>query len=227
VETSLLEQELAPLNAQIEQVKKNLTQLEDELRAVEAELGKFSAARQRIDALRELCNAFDKLDELKAGELFWKGVPGSEEAAGHLKRARDRIAGFEKRIQGFLEIEASVQDQIKQQNDELEILYDDVNEAYERDELRKGEFVLEREISSVPYREMVMPWTKQVESERRIRRSVLLALLLCFLLGVLIPMINVPIPDPQIEPVVIPERLAMLVKNMPTAPARPNTTQDH
>lgn len=223
METSLLEQELAPLNTQIGQVQKTLTTLEGELRAVEAELGKFSAARQRIDALRELCNAFDKLDVLRAGDLFWKGVPGSEGSAEHLKRARDRIAGFEKRIQGFIETEASLQDQIKQQNDELEILYEEVNDAHERDELRKGEFVLEREMSSEPYRELVMPWTKQIESEKRFRRAVFVALLLCFFFGWLIPQVNVPIPDPEIEPVVIPERLAMLVKNIPTAPAKPKT----
>jgi septal ring factor EnvC (AmiA/AmiB activator) len=74
VNTSLLAEELAPLDAQIEKTRNDREALENQLGAVEAELEKFSAARQRIEALREVCNAFDKLEELQAGELFWKGI---------------------------------------------------------------------------------------------------------------------------------------------------------
>ncbi|MDH3964371.1 MAG: hypothetical protein OEV25_13250, partial [Deltaproteobacteria bacterium] len=72
--TSLLEQELAPLNAQIEQARQKREMLEDELRVVEAELETFSADRQRFDALRDVCNALDKLGQLKADKLFWEGI---------------------------------------------------------------------------------------------------------------------------------------------------------
>ena len=80
--TSILEEELAPLNAQIEQARQKCEALEGELRVVEAELKTFSADRQRFDALRDVCNAFDKLKELEADEFFWEGIPESEDATG-------------------------------------------------------------------------------------------------------------------------------------------------
>ena len=60
VNTSLLAQELAPLNAQIDLVRQKHERLAGELRVVEAELETFSADKQRYDALKDVCNAFDK-----------------------------------------------------------------------------------------------------------------------------------------------------------------------
>ena len=96
--TSLLEQELAPLNAQIEQIREKREMLKEQLGVVAAELEKFSAARQRFDALQDVCDALDKLVELKAVELFWQGIPGEADAAGHLERIRSRVDLFEQKI---------------------------------------------------------------------------------------------------------------------------------
>lgn len=217
--TSILSQELAPLNAQIGKASSQLGLLEEQMRAVEAELEKFAAAKLRFDALRDVCDALDKLGALKADELFWKGIPGVEGANGHLERVRSRVARFDAQISKILEKQSSVQTQIDRKRDELECLYDEVRDAYEREERRKEEFVVEREISPTPLREMIMPWTKEAESERRFRRALLVALLLCFLFGGLIPMITVPMRDRSVEVIEIPERIAMLVKQEPPKPA--------
>jgi len=218
VNTSLLAEELAPLNAQIEQIRQERETLESELRGVETELEKFSADRQRFDALRDVCSALDKLGELKADELFWEGIPEAKDAAGHLERARSRVARFEGEIGVVLEKQASLRAQIDQCLDQLEILYEEVRDAHDREERRKEEFAIEREISSVPYRAMIMPWTKEAESESRFRRAVLAALLICFAFGSLIPLIEVPIPDRSIAVVEIPERFAKLLKKEPAEP---------
>jgi hypothetical protein len=194
--------------------------LEGKLRVVEAELEKFSADRQRFDALREVCDALDKLGEMKADELFWEGVQGAKDAAGHVERIRGRVAGFEGEIRGILEKQTSLHEEINQCLDELDMLHEEVNDAYDREERRKEEFVIEREISPVPYREMIMPWTKEAESERRLRRAVLLALLVCFVFGSPIPLIKVPIPDRSVDVVKIPERFVKLVKKEPPRPAK-------
>jgi outer membrane biosynthesis protein TonB len=219
VNTSILVQELAPLNAQIEQVRQKREALEGELRVVEAGLETFSADRQRFDALRDVCNALDKLGGLKANELFWGGIPETADAARHVERVRGRIASFEAEISGFLEKQASIQEQINQCLDELDILYEEVQGAHDREERRKEEFVIEREISPVPYRAMIMPWTKEAESEKRFRRAVLVALLICFVFGSLIPLVRVPIPDRSVAMVEIPKRLARLVKKELPTPA--------
>jgi len=102
---------------------------------------------------------------------------------------------------------------------ELDVLYEDVRDAYEREERRKEEFVIEREISAIPFRAVIMPWTKNAETERYFRRAVLVALLFCFFFGSLIPMIELPVVDRSVEVVEIPERLAKLVKKEPLIPA--------
>jgi hypothetical protein len=218
----MLAQELAPLEALIAQARQRKEGLEGEMRAVEAELETFSVERERFDALRDVCNALDKLGELKADELFWEGVEGARDALGHVERARSRVARFEGEISGILEKQASLQGRINQCLDELSILYEEVRDAYDREERRKEEFVIEREISPVPYRETIMPWTGEAESERRLRRAVLAALLICFVLGAPISLIKVPIPDRSVAVAEIPERLVKLVrKELPKpAPAR-------
>ena len=80
MDTTLLAEELAPLHEQMAHTREKLEVLQNELRAVEAELEKFSSDRQRIDALEAVCTALNKLSELKAEELFWKGLNADQSA---------------------------------------------------------------------------------------------------------------------------------------------------
>jgi len=201
---------MALLNAQIEHIQKKCKALEDKLRVVETELEKLSIASQKIDALTDVCNALDKLGELNAGAFFWKEIPGDTD--GYLEQARGRIVRFEDKNRRVLEKQESLKSQINQQLDELDYLHEEVRDVQVREESSKKEFVVERVISSVPYRKMIMPWDKEAESEKRFRIAVLVALLICFLLGGLIPMVNIPIPDRTAEVTKIPDRLARLVK---------------
>ena len=207
-----------PLNAEIQRIEGQCEALAGQLRAVETELEGFAAERQRFDALRDVCKAFDRLGELQAETLFWDGMAPAEDTAAHLQRVRDRVARFEGEISGFLEKQASLREQIERHTGELDFLYEEVRDAYDREERRKEEFVIERDVSSVPHRAMIMPWTREAESEKRFRRAVLVALLVCFICGAVFQMISVPIPDRSVAVVEIPERLAKLVKNEPPKP---------
>jgi outer membrane biosynthesis protein TonB len=213
----MLAEELAQLNAQIEQVRQKHEALEGELRVVEAELETFSADRQRFDALREVCNALDKLGDLKADELFWEGVAETQNVAGHLERARSRVTRFEGEISGILEKQASLQGQINRCLDELDILYEEVRDAYAREARREEEYVIEREISSVPNRSMIMPWTKEAESERRFRRALLVAFSFYIVFGSVISLWKLP---PPVRPAVavVPERLVSMLRKLPPKP---------
>ena len=206
MDKSLLEQELAPLNAQIEQVRGTLTELEAEMRAAEAELETFSVDRLRFDALREACNVLERLDELEAGQLFW-----GEDSAGHLARLRSRVASFDKQIGGVLEKQAHLKAQANQRLDELDYLYDEVRNAHARDERREEEFVIDRELSPVPEHPLVMPWSHDGESERRYRRAMATAMCLSLLLSIIVRLVILPVP---VRPIVaeVPERLAMMVR---------------
>ena len=215
--TSILIDELEHLEAQIEQVRQKQGALEGELRVVEAELETFSADRQRFDALREVCTALDKLKELKAGELFWEGIVEAQDAAGHLERARSRVARFDGEISGILEKRTALQGQIDRCLNELEILAEEVRDAYAREQRRQEEYIIEREISFVPNRSMSMPWTKETESERRFRRALLAAFLFFFVFGSVILLWKLP---PPVRPMVavVPERLVSVLRKEPPKP---------
>ncbi|MGE5750514.1 MAG: hypothetical protein ACM30F_00095, partial [Nitrospirota bacterium] len=215
--TSILEEELSQIDVQIGQVQKNRETLEGELRIVEAELETFSADRQRIDALRDVCAALDKLAGLKADELFWAGVSDTQDIAGHVERAKGRISVFEGEISGILEKQASLQGQINQCLYELDSLQEEVRDAYEREERREEEYHIDREISPVPNHSMAMPWTKESESERRFRRLLLIAMVFYFVFGTVIRLWVLP---PQERPVVavVPERLVSMLRKLPPKP---------
>jgi hypothetical protein len=215
VNTSILSQELEPLNARIGQVREKLEALEGELRVAEAELETFSAERERFDALQDVCTALDTLEELGAAGLFWEGAPVPVDAAGHREVLRERIDRFEGEIRGARERHESLQGSIGRVHEELDGLYDEVRQAYAREERRLDEFLIEREISAVPFRQAIMPWSGEDESERRFRRFMMAALFWSAVIGTLIPLVNLPIPDRSAVVVEIPERLAMLVKEPP------------
>jgi hypothetical protein len=211
VNTSLLEQELAPLNARIEQVRGELSGLEGEMRAAEAELETFAADRGRFDALRDACNVLERLDALDAGRLFWGEVAQFKDPSGHLAGVRSRIAVFDQQIGGVLERQARLKAQANQHLDELDCLDDEVYNAYARDERREDELVVDREISAVPDHPLVMPWSHDGEVERRYRRTMLVAMCLSLLLMIVVRLVVLPV---LVRPVVaeIPERLAMMVR---------------
>lgn len=221
VNTTLLEEELAPLNAQIEETLKHCAAFKDKLRVVEEALSKFSTERQKIDALGEVHSALTKLKELKAEDLFWEGLVGNDGAEEHLNRVNERVNNFEVKIKKILDKQALLQKQVDQRLDDLDDLYELARDAHEREERRLEEFVIEREISDIPFRVMIMPWTKNAESERRFRRFVLAALVICFIFGAIFQMVTIPIPEHEVAVVKIPERLAKLVKKEPPKPMPP------
>jgi outer membrane biosynthesis protein TonB len=215
--TSILEEELEQLDVRIGQVWQKRVALESELRAVEAELETFSADRQRFDALRDVCNALDKLEGLTAGELFWAGIADEQNAARQVKRARNRIALFEGDISGILEKQASLQGDVNRCIDELAILQEEVRDAYEREERREEEYFVDREISPVPNHSMAMPGTKESESEKRFRRFLVVAMTFYVVFGAIIRLWVLPAPErPAVA--VVPERLVSMLKKEPPKP---------
>jgi hypothetical protein len=216
----MLADELAQLNAQIEQVRQKHEALEGELCIVDAELETFSADRQRFDALRDVCSALDKLGELKADGLFWEGVAEAQNVAGHLERARNRVASFEGEISGILEKQASLQGQINRCLYELDILDEEVRDAHARDERRQDEYVVEREISPVFSYASI-----EAESERRYRRAMLVAFLFFLCFGTLMGLWKLP---PLVRPVVavVPQRLVSMLRKEPPKPEPPRPKEE-
>jgi hypothetical protein len=66
---------------------------------------------------------------------------------------------------------------------------------------------------------MIMPWTRETESEKRFRRYASIALLLCLFLSTSIALIKLPALRPP-PLVVVPERLVSLLKKEPPKPVK-------
>ncbi len=209
-----MSQELEALNAQIEEVQNQIVKLDTDLRVVESEYESFALEKQCFDTLRETCDALDKLGSLGADSLFW----GKTDGSGHKKRIRERIATFEDETRGVLDRRQDLQGQIEQCNYQLDDLFEELWEARALEEERQEEFVIVREMSPMPYRPMLMPWSKNIESEKRFRRSLSVSMFWSLLLAILIHLVTVPIPDRTAMVVEIPARFAMLLKENPPVP---------
>ncbi len=226
--TSLLYEELAPLNAQIEAVQVRLKDLEADLHVIDANLQTHLAEKQRFEALREVCDALDHLGKLEANSLFWGELPKIADTTGFLQTLRERIKDFEVQTSGVEAERDAVRENIEHCLIELEDLDEEVHQAYAREERRLDEFVVERELTPITFAPMTMPWNVEIQSERRFRKVLLVSLFWCVTFGSIIPMVVLPVIDRTVEMVEIPERLATLVKNEPILPepVLPKTLED-
>ena len=104
----------------------------------------------------------------------------------------------------------------------VNLLNEEIVELEEYAEEARHEFIIEREMEKLPFRPMVMPWADHEEDKKRMRKSLAASLLVAMLLGLLIPLFDIPVPD-RVEPVEIPERMAQLIveKKPPPPPPPP------
>ncbi len=218
-----ISQEQQALHALIAEAETNLSALQERLRAVETELESVAPEKEQYQLLASICDSLDRLHELEAGALFWGDTPsvGNEQ----LERVRRSIAQFSNSIEGHERSRKQLEQGIHEQSWELEALNEELAEQKEKERLRLDEFVIEREMSELPYRPTAMPWSKQGEDERRFRKVLLLTLLFSTLFGYTAHYWTLPMPDPE-KPVEIPERLAKLVKKSEPPPPPPKKEEE-
>lgn len=224
VNTAISHQEQDP-QTQVDQTRVRISELESELSRVELQWEDLAQQREQYQLLGEVCDSLDRLAGLEAAPLFW----GDREDTGaeHLGRVRARIAGFEQRITDTQTKIEKLQHRIREQQDLLGYLYEEIREAQIQEERKKDEFLVEREINPLPYRMTVMPWARNGEDDKRFRKSVLIAFLISIGFAYLIPLWEIPIRETN-EPVEIPERLARLVKKQtpPPPPEQPRPAEE-
>jgi hypothetical protein len=140
-----------------------------------------------------------------------------------LRGVRSRVSDFQAQLGELDEGRQAILAEISREEENLEILGEDIYHARQAEERRKLEWVVERDISPVPRRVQLMAWARGGEDDRRFHKSLATSLLVSLLLGVLLPMIDLPLPKPFV-PDEMPRRLAQLVrqeqaKSLPKPPA--------
>jgi hypothetical protein len=196
--------------------------LERELQSIDQELEALAGERTQHRLLHEACGALDELCALGAGSLFWdeQGAEGEQ----RVRRVRARVDAFQKRLGEIEERRDGVADALREQREATGWIEDDLDEAREREEMRKLEWLIEREENVLPARAVIMPWAHGGEDDQRFRKALATAIALSLLILLIVPMIEIPLPDLSENPIVVPERLTRLI--VPPRPAPPPVHQE-
>ena len=217
-------QEQETLQRELAQALQKLDGFEGELQSIDVELEDISSERQRYDLLREVCGGLEKLRELGGESFFWTGPLSEFRSEDHIALVLGRVDEFQQRISEIEGRRKGVFEKIQRAEEDAELLEDDLLEAVRKEEERKLEWLVERDVSDLPSRIAVMPWTRGGEDDQRLRKSLTASLLLSILLGLVLPMIDLPVPD-RWQVIDVPERLTRLIKEERTPPPPPPPMQ--
>jgi outer membrane biosynthesis protein TonB/exonuclease VII small subunit len=205
--------------------ERELDQLELQLRAAEDSIGTLKQRNTKFQALLRVCDALEELEALDAQDLFW-GTYDADEQHARIVRAKQRIESHDRDIERAEEHRQSIVDRMQSQNLELDSLDTYLRDAMEHEERRRAEWVIEGDARDLAYREQVMPWARGEEEDQRFRLSIAATLLLCLLLGALMPMIDLPVTlrDKLNK---LPERVADVIRReLPEPPAPEPVVQE-
>lgn len=214
----------AELHLVIEKARKRLLKLEKSLQNATEELGDTTSLRERFDVLGELCVSLERLEELGGSDLFWGEKAGEVDTPAYINELRDRLGGYEKSVVDLQQKCDGIRNDIRNENNKISVSQEDILVLKEQEERKASEFVVERDPTILPFRPMVMPWTAQSKDEKRLRRYLAIALLYSVLVMLVVPMIDLPVPEKK-EKVKIPERLAKLLKKEKPKPKVEKTDQ--
>ena len=213
-------QDQEALRAQLGRARERLDGLVRDLRSVDEELEALSTERKQHQLLQTACAALEELRALGAAGLFWGDRAAADRGEDQVRLVRGRVDAFQKRLGEIEDRREVALDEIGRAQADAELLEDDVFELERKEEERKLEWIPEREMGASPLRELVMPWSRGGEEDERFRRSLAASLLASLLLGLVMPMIELPLPDP-FEPIEVPDRLTRLIQERPLPPPPP------
>ena len=208
------------LRTQLRQARERLEGLLRNLRAIDGELEGLRTERQQYRLLHEVCGGLEQLSGLGAAAMFWSGRLSEREADDHVRLVQGRVDAFQKLLDEIEDRRQAALEEIQQQEESTELLEDDVFELQHREEERKLEWIVEREIGDLPLHAAVMPWTRGGEEDERFRKALAASLLLSLLLGLVFPMIDLPLPEPW-EVMEVPDRLTRLIRQERLLPPPP------
>jgi len=205
------------INRKIDDAYNRLEELEGEDSVLVEELKKLNTQRHRYHVLSELSDQLEKLEKLGGSDLFWGDDFDRAKVQGEQSRIRNLVINYDSRVSELQKKQLLREDSVESLTAKINVLNDDTLNLQARKEAQAEEFIIEREMRDIPYRPMNMPWNKDDTDQKQFRKILLIVLFFSVLLGILIPMWNIPVPD-RVEVVEIPERLAKLMVPKPPPP---------
>ena len=205
------------LTEEVGQARAKLGELETALAGVDEELAAISSKQSDYDLLDDACRTLDTLAERGVSRLFWGDEFGVEAADRHVEDVHARVDDYREQVARLEDKRESALDDIAQQLEVFEFLEEDLYEAQMREERRQQEWIVEREDTVLPPHKIAMPWMRGFEEDTRFHKSLLASTAVGLLLGLIIPWIDLPIPERE-ELIEIPERLVKLIREEPPLP---------
>ncbi len=214
------------INRKIDEAHDQIAKSQQAQAAIDNELDALLAERHHYVLLGEISDRLDQLKKEGGAQLFWGDDYDHSSASQITQQVRTKVVNYDSRLAELKQQQDAGQENIECLTARVNVLNEESIQLKEYEEDRKHDFVIEREMDPMPFRPMVMPWTTQGEDEKRLRRILRICLFLSVLLGYLIPLWEIQIPD-RLEPVKIPERMAQLIieKEPPPPPPPPKQAE--
>ena len=211
------------LKKQVEESEDALQALESELRDADAELDQLARKNQEFEILEQACRSLEELETMGAGHLFW-GERDVEPTAA-LGSARRKIEEYGESIIRVEERRQAIIEKIDDRNTSLDYLHYDLAAAMEREENRKNEWLIERDVDELPPHVQVMPWARGYEEDQRFKKSLGVSVLTSVVLALLVSSIALPIVERNAV-IEVPERVAKLVREELPPPPPPAPVEE-
>ena len=203
----------------IAKVSRILDELEQRRADLDAELAACSSERRKYQLLGTILDSLSELDVAGAAELFWNRASTGYSPEPQLQKAHERVAAFADKVADIEVRRDQVQQEIELETGNLRRLNGELVALEEEAEALREEFRVFRDPSEIPYRPLVMPWSRNGEDDRRYRKIFVASVFVSLGVGSLVVLFK-PAYEKRQE-AFIPEHVAELVVRKKEEPKKP------
>lgn len=210
----------------IAKVSRVLDILEQRRAELDAELGACATERRKYDLIGTILDSLKELDTAGAADLFWNREVTHYSPDVPVQKAREHVAAFADKVADIEVRRDQVEHEIVVETVNLRRLNGELAALEEEAEAHRHDFQVFRDPSEIPYRPLVMPWSRNGEDERRYRKIFFASLLISLSLGSVVLLFK-PIHEKRQEEF-IPEHVAeLIVKKKEEPKKQERTPQDN
>jgi hypothetical protein len=203
----------------IAKVSRILEVLEQRRAELDAELHACAGERRKFHLLGTILDALGELDAAGAADLFWHRDITRYSPDTQLQKAREQVATFEDKVADVQLRREQVQHEIDVETGTLRRLNTELVDLEEEAEAQRQELQVFRDPSEIPYRPLVMPWSRNGEDDRRYRKVFLASVLVSLSVGSVVFLFK-PAHEKRQEQF-IPEHVAELIVKKKEEPKKP------
>ena len=184
------------------------------------------AERAQCEPLDDACISIEALFECGLSRAFWGERASDDEVRAHLQEVRRTFADLSARSRALSAQWEDACADVRRQQLLILNLQDELDDAWDDEQARALEWKLERDESVRLPHAQVLPWNRRQQDDARFRRTLAGSVAAALLLGLIVPFIELPVPERSAE-VEVPERLVSLIQRQPPPPPLWQCRREH